>query len=95
MAKNPTSGPYNYTSLPYHNSEPARFNRAVKATGPYLTTGSFAPSAFYISGSTGAATVTLLNGGQIQLTAAAASPSIIYEMSLYSVDSGSVYLLYR
>lgn len=92
---NPTSGPYTYTASPFHSGNPATYNRAVKVTGPYLTTGSFAPAAFYISGSTSTAAVTLLNGGQIQLTAAAGSPSIIYEMSLYSVDSGTVYLLYR
>jgi hypothetical protein len=92
----PTPGPYTYTTSPFHSGNPATYNRVVKATGPYYATGSVTtPSAFYISGSAGTATVTLLNGGQIQLGASAASPSVIYEMSIYSVDAGTVYLLYR
>lgn len=95
-AGNPVPGPYTFTAPAYHSGNPATYNRAVLATAPYFATGSVTtPSAFYISGSAGTATVTLLNGGQLQLNAAAASPSIIYEMSIRSVDAGSVYLLYR
>jgi hypothetical protein len=98
MAKNPTPGPYNYNpNIAYHSAEPSKYNRAILATAPYYATSSYNlyPAAFYITGSTGTATVTLVNGGQITLSVAAASPTIIHEMSVQSVDTGAVYLLYR
>ena len=96
MSANPISGPY--TGVPstfYHSSNPGKYNRTILASATFYATGSNAkPSAFYVSSS--AATVTLVNGGQITIPAAAAStPAAIYEMSVYSVDSGAVYLLYR
>lgn len=87
--------PYNFPATTYHGTNPALYNSVIKATAPYMATGSAAYSVgFYVSGS-GAATVTLVNGGQFSTTPAAASPSIVYQMSVYSVDSGTVYLLYR
>lgn len=95
MAGNPIQPPYNYPAKTYHGSNPAEYNSVYKATGPFIATGSYAYSVgFYVSAS-GAATVTLVNGGQFQTTAGAATPSQIYPMSVYSVDSGTVYLLYR
>jgi hypothetical protein len=92
---NPVQPPYNYTSVPYHGSNPAQYNRVVTATSPFIATGSNAYSVgFYVSGS-GTATVTLVNGGQFSTTPAATSPNTIYPMSVYSVDAGTVYLLYR
>lgn len=92
----PVPGPYSYTGSQYHSANPAKYNQVVKATATFIATGSYANvSAFYLSGSS-AATVTLVNGGQIQLTAPAAGySSIIYEMGVYSVDAGTVYLLYK
>ena len=100
MASNatPVPGPYNsYTPISYHASAPSTYNRSILATGPYYATSSYNkyPEAFFISGSS-AATVTLINGGQIQIEApAATAPKQIFDMSVYSVDAGTVYLLYR
>lgn len=93
---NPISGPY--TNIPatiYHTNQ-AKFNRSALVTGPFSATGSYAnPSAFYQSGSAAVA-VTLINGGTFSVPAAgAAAPANIYEVSVSSVDSGTVYLLYR
>lgn len=92
---NPISGPYNAPASKYH-SNPASYNRSVLATAPFLATGSYAnPSGFYASGSA-AAVVTLVNGGSLAVPAIAASaPAAVYEVSVYSVDSGTVILLYR
>ena len=97
MAIDSAPGPYAApTGVSYYGNNQSTYNRVVKATATFIATGSNANvSAFYLSGSS-PATVTLNNGGQIQLTAPAAGySSIIYEMSVYSVDSGAVYLLYR
>lgn len=95
MAANPISS-YSYTQLGFHSGNPATYNSTVKATAPFIATGSYVnSSAFYVSGSAGA-TVTLVNGGQFQIPAgAAATPVQVFTMSVYSVDSGTVYLLYR
>jgi len=96
MAANPISGPYSYTPLGYHSGNPGKYNSVFKATATFIATGSYGNvSGFYVSGSSGA-TVTLVNGGQFQVPAgAAATPVQIFEMSVYSVDAGTVYLLYR
>jgi len=88
---NPISGPYTYTALPYHASGPGKYNKVVLAAATFYATGSNAyPSAFYVSGS-GDATVTLANGGSITVNG---SDRSIFEMSVASVTSGTVYLLY-
>lgn len=95
MSVNPIQPPYNYPAVTYHGSNPAMYNSVFKATAPFIATGSYANSVgFYVSAST-ASTVTLLNGGQFSTTPAAQSPSVIYPMAVYSVDAGTVYLLYR
>jgi hypothetical protein len=94
-AANPITGPYTYTQQIYHQ-ESAKYNRTVLANATFFATGAYAnPSAFYVSGSTGA-TVTLTDGGTIAIpAAAAATPAQVFEMSVYSVTAGTVYLLYR
>ena len=89
-------GPYTYTSTSYFQTNPAKFNRTVLASAGFIATGSYAsPSGFYQSGSA-AATVTLINGGSMTIpAAAAASPTSIIEIGVYSVDAGAVYLLYK
>ena len=92
---NPIPGPYTgVPAKPYHINT-GKYNRVVSAAASFIATGSNAnPAAFYISGS-GAVTVTLTNGGIFSIpAAAAANPSIIYEMSVATVTAGSVYLLY-
>jgi hypothetical protein len=93
---NPISGYYGASAQPYHSSNPGKYNRTVLATATFIATGSYAGCvAFYQSGSS-AATVTLLNGGTVNVPAIGASaPAAIYEMGVYSVTAGSVYLLYR
>jgi hypothetical protein len=94
-AENPIQPPYNYPATTYHGVNPAQYNRVVLAASPFIATGSNAYSiGFYVSAST-TATVTLVNGGQFSTTPSAANPDMIYPMSVYSVDSGTVYLLYR
>lgn len=95
MSANPISGPYSVSGSIYH-VESGRYNRVVLAASTFIATGSNAnPMAFYVSGSTGA-TVTLKSGGTISIpAAAAATPAQVFEMSVYSVDAGTVYLLYR
>lgn len=92
---NPISGPYSAPVKTYHQDNVGKFNRSVLVTGPFIATGSYLnPSGLYLSGS--AATVTLTAGGSITIPATAAgTPSAIYEFSVYSVDAGSVYLLYK
>jgi hypothetical protein len=93
----PVQGPYNYPlSSSYHSTNASKYNRVITATATFYATGSNVnPAAFILSGSSGA-TVTLTNGGQLQLPAAAAAyPGIVHEMSVYSVDAGTVFLLYR
>ena len=91
-----TSGYYVATTQPYHGSNPATYNRTVLAAATFIATGSNAGCiGFYQSGSA-TATVTLLNGGTFTVPAISASGSAaIYEMGVYSVTAGSVYLLYR
>jgi hypothetical protein len=95
MSANPISGPYPVSGSIYH-VEAGRYNRVVLAAATFIATGSNAnPMAFYVSGSTGA-TVTLKSGGTIAIPAAGAgTPAQVFEMSVYSVNSGTVYLLYR
>jgi hypothetical protein len=95
MAANPIPGPYTYTQKPY-GTDIGNYTKVIKASATFYATGSNAyPAAFYISGSAGAA-VTLTNGEQIAFPApAATAPAQIFEMAVYSVDSGTVYLLYR
>ena len=92
---NPISGPYSAPASTYHTS-PGVYNRAVTVTAPFLATGSYAnSSAFYTSGSA-AAIVTLVKGGTVSVPAIAANaPASIYEFGVYSVDSGTVILLYK
>lgn len=92
---NPVQGPYSPAASKYHVN-PASYNRTVLATSPFIATGSNAnPSAFYQSGSA-AVVVSLVNGGAFSVPAAGASaPAQIYEISVATVDSGTVYLLYR
>jgi len=96
MAANPISGPYTGVPASLYHIDAGKYNRVVSVTASFIATGSYGkPSAFYVSGS-GAVTVTLINGGAITIPApAAATPAVIYEMSVYSVDAGSVYLLYK
>jgi hypothetical protein len=90
MSANPISGPYQVTSSIYH-TEPGEYNRVVLAASTFIATGSNAnPVAFLVSGST-AATVTLINGGTISVPAS----NIPYNMGVYSVTAGTVYLLYK
>jgi hypothetical protein len=93
---NPISGYYGASSQPYHSSNPGKYNRTVLASATFIATGSNAGCvAFYQSGSA-AATVTLLNGGTLNVPAIGANAqAAIYEMGVYSVTAGSVYLLYR
>ena len=88
-------GPYSYTSSPYHQSNIGKFNRSVLVTAPFIATGSYLnPSGLYISGS--AVTVTLTGGGSLNIPAPAnQNPSMVFEVSVYSVDSGTAYLLYK
>ena len=92
---NPISGPYSAPVASYFQGNSAKFNRTALVTGPFLATGSYANSSgFYISGS--AATVTLTGGGSMTVPGTAAStPAAVYELGVYSVDAGSVYLLYK
>ena len=96
MAANPISGYYGASAQTYHSSNPGKYNRAELVTGPFIATGSYANSiAFYQSGSA-AATVTLVGGGTLNVPAIGnTAPAAIYEMGVYSVTAGSVYLLYR
>ena len=89
------SGPYSYPSSAYHQSNIGKFNRSVLVTAPFIATGSYLnPSGLYLSGS--AVTVTLTGGGSMVFpTPQNQHPSIIHEVSVYSVDSGTVYLLYK
>jgi len=95
MPANPVNQ-YDSTPVPYHSINTAKYNKSVLVSANFIATGSFAnPAAFAISGSA-LATVTLINGGTFTAPApAAASPMTIYEMGVYSVTAGSVYLLYR
>jgi hypothetical protein len=90
------SGYYGASAQPYHSSNPGKYNRTVLASATFIATGSNANCvAFYQSGSS-PATVTLLNGGTFNVPGISASGSAaIYEMGVYSVTAGSVYLLYR
>jgi len=94
MSANPISGPYSAPAKTYHQNV-AKFNRAELVTAPFIATGSFANCVgFYQSGSA-AASVTLTNGGFFNVPLiAATSPAAIYEVGVYSVTAGSVYLLY-
>ena len=93
---NPISGPYNAPVASYHQNNVAKYNRTVLVTGPFIATGSYAnPSGLYLSGSS-AVTVTLTAGGSLTFPHAQNQhPSIIHEISVYKVDSGTAYLLYR
>jgi hypothetical protein len=95
MAANPIPGYYGAPATTYHQNI-AKFNRSELVTGPFIATGSYANSiGFYQSGSA-VATVTLTGGGSFTVPAIAANaPAAIYEMGVYSVTAGSVYLLYR
>ena len=90
------SGYYGASQQSYHSSNPAKYNRSELVTAPFTATGSYANSVgFYQSGSA-AATVTLKIGGSFTVPAiGATAPAAIYEMGVYSVTAGSVYLLYR
>ena len=90
------SGYYGASQQSYHSSSPAKYNRSELVTGPFIATGSYANSiGFYQSGSA-AASVTLKTGGTFIVPAIGANaPAAIYEMGVYSVTAGSVYLLYR
>ena len=94
---NPISGPYtNVPATTYHQNH-ATYNRTVLVTtNNFLATGSNAnPIAFYVTGSV-PATVNLVNGGSITIPApSGTAPAAIYELGVYSVTSGSVYLLYK
>ena len=94
----PDANPINptYTFQNAYHQNPAKYNRTYLATAGFIATGSYANSvAFYQSGSA-AATVTLVNGGTINIAAAAAStPASIFEMGVATVVAGSVYLLYN
>ena len=92
---NPISGPYSAPVKTYHQDNIGKFNRSVLVTGPFIATGSYLnPSGLYLSGS--AVTVTLTGGGQMVFpTPQNQHPSIIHEISVYSVDAGSAYLLYK
>lgn len=92
---NPISGPYSAPVASYHQATVSKYNRTILVTAPFIATGSYAnPSALYLSGST--VSVTLTGGGQITLPMAQNQhPSMIHDISVYSVDAGSVYLLYR
>lgn len=96
MAANPNPGPYSYTPVPYFKNV-GIYSKVVYASASFYATGSNAnPSAFYVSGSTTGVSVTLTNGGQLTLPAASATaPVQIHEMAVYSVDAGTVYLLYK
>jgi hypothetical protein len=89
------TGTYPYTAVPYHKTI-GTYSKSVLAAATFYATGSNAnPVAFYISGSAGA-TVTLVNGGQIAFPSiSATAPLQIHEMAVYSVDAGTVYLLYK
>lgn len=93
MSANPIPGPYNSTTLPYHYGESkGAYSKVSKVTGVYYATGSNAGAiGVIVSGST-SATVTLLDGGQIALPG---STPNVYDVSVYSVDTGTVYLLYK
>jgi hypothetical protein len=93
---NPIPGYYGAPTQPYHSSSPGKYNRTILASATFIATGSNAGCvAFYQSGSS-AASVTLLNGGTFTVPAIGPSASAaIYEMGVYSVTAGSVYLLYR
>lgn len=92
---NPISGPYSAPRSTYYQNNMAKYNRSVLVTGPFTATGSYLnPSGLYMSGS--AAIVTLTAGGQMAFPAPQNQhPSMIHEISVYSVDSGTVYLLYK
>jgi hypothetical protein len=92
----PIPGPYTLSTTYTYHQNPAKYNRTVLATAPFVATGSNANCVgFYQSGSA-AATVTLVNGGSFTTPAAAAStPAAIYEMGVVSVTAGSVYLLFN
>ena len=93
---NPIPGPYTLPTTYAYHQNPAKYNRAYLATAPFIATGSYANCVgFYQSGSA-AATVTLVNGGTFTTPAAAAStPAAIYDLGVYSVTAGSVYLLFN
>ena len=95
MAANPISGYYGAPAKTYHQNI-AKFNRSVLVTAPFIATGSYENSiGFYQSGSA-AATVTLTGGGSFTVPAiGTTAPAAIYEVGVYSVTAGSVYLLYR
>lgn len=92
---NPISGPYSAPVKTYHQDNIGKFNRSVLVTGPFTATGSYLnPSGLYLSGS--AVTVTLTGGGSLNIPAPAnQNPSMVFEISVYSVDSGTAYLLYK
>jgi hypothetical protein len=92
---NPISGPYSAPATSYFQSNVGKYNRSVLVTGPFTATGSYLnPSGLYLSGS--AVNVTLTGGGTMSFPAPQNQhPSIIHEVSIYSVDSGTAYLLYK
>lgn len=92
---NPNPGPYTAPATTYHVN-PAKYSKVVLAAATFYATGSNAnPSAFYVTGSAGV-TVTLADGAQLAIPApTAATPAQVYEVSVQSVTTGTVYLLYR
>lgn len=93
MATTPIPGPYNAVTLPYHYGESkGTYSKVSKVTGEFYATGSNAGAIGVIVSGSDAATITLWEGGQIELPG---SVSTVYDFTVYSVDSGSVYLLYK
>ena len=92
---NPISGPYIAPATSYFQNNVGKFNRSVLVTGPFTATGSYLnPTGLYLSGS--AVIVTLNGGGTMSFPAPQNQhPSMIHEVSVYSVDSGTCYLLYK
>lgn len=90
MPANPIPGPYTVSATTYHTG-PALYNKSVLATAPFLATGSYAnPVALITSGST-PVVVRLVSGGEVSLT----STTNPISLNVYSVVSGSAYLLYN
>lgn len=89
----PIPGPYVTATFPYHYGESkGTYSKVSEVTGVYYATGSNAGAIGVIVSGSDSATITLLDGGQIKLPG---SQSTLYDFSVYSVDSGTVYLLYK
>jgi len=90
---NPINPTYTFENV-YHQS-PAKYNRVVQAGAGFIATGSFANSIAFQQSGSHVVRVQLVNGGIVTIPAVATTaPAAIYEMSVASVITGSISLLY-